>query len=971
MSTLFSPLPVPPNPVPTPQSQYWPILCKGQANRIIFAGPPEIEAKWHVAMEQGRLLEGSLNDAMYAIQKQQLDLQRSIQSYSDLIQVCLDGRAPDGIRSGKLLYDAFTFVSRIHTLVTDIQGLTQAIQTNLQILQTIEAQAQSILQNNLNALANFMLQMCNLGFPPLPSIATLFGTNIFSFNGFALTSLIPRNVSFSQFTNFSFAQCTLTPPNTGIYDQPPVIINFDGYTVGGASGSIALPFHATALNPATTTQAQMQAITTQPIYNVTTLNAGNVLLGALPNPAQIISAYQLPSADYKANVISTVPALAALITTSAPTPAVQSEEAKLLVEYVSLSQIVASNYDKNLLATWLFYLQGARAGRAGQWLPSFQTSYNTFIQPSLNILTNPATTIPWNTVLGGTITLGAPADIALIDTIQGAASGVRQNILWKLSYIEASLLGYARTTQFDSGADNAFLSGFTSVDTDYASTQYDPTDTTTVILGADTASFPVQCTFPKAMATVLSEVILIATANIAGTPSFVTNRPQFRFTYDAFAVATQVDRFTQFWRTFNFNLQQLLAQDPYIVSQVISYPAALDSAIDPLGTSTDYQQITNDALTRVRSWVPGTPLLPIPQAPITDVGVLPGITGTATGWNSTNFDPNNFLGRPDIQSLPLSTQLAMLRTNESYAAVMTNQNVIQAQINQSRAQAKAALNTVQNNGFSVESTITQTVKTNAPNAALTFDKKDYDNTNYVTSPTLFTIQVTGLYVVSANVGWDKGSAGVRNLFLIQNGTIVLDSVSTQETDAGPINQTVGTIQQFNSGDTIQIQASQSTGTQQDILPGAGLSVLLVPASIAINQLNFGAAPGHDDFKERNLVADVNILSGGIAVSIQKDGGVIPVDPVGATSPPFVDGIAINAAVKSAQTSVGTIYGALYEITGANFVPGGLVYVAPGGVLTQNFTALVTEVNWVIVVGKAISPDVILFEPQLPTKTISF
>ena len=913
---MSSPSLIPPNPVATPLSQYWPILCKGQANRLTFFGPPTLEQYWHKSFEQGRWLESGLNEAMFAVQKEKSDIQRHIMHYLDLIQTSSDAEFGNPERRFKLAADIINYIEKIHAYMNDLQGLILAIQMNLQLLQTVEASMLAMVQNNLNALANFMQQICNLGLPPLPSIPSIFGTSIFSFNGFNLNALVPRNISFSQFSNFSFAQCTIVPPNTNIYAMPPVSFNFEGYTVGAVSGTFAAPLGGTVGDASQLANPQyatlMQATTDAPVYNPLTVNPATILQGSLPSPSQIISNYQMPSATYAANILSVAtvaPALQVAVTNQET-----AELPKLLAEYVNIAGIVTSGYDRNLTATWLLYIQAARIGRSGNWLPNFQAAYQTYIAPSLTSLA--ANPVPWNTVLGGTGTVSAPSDIPLIDTLNALGPVASQNVLWKLSYIEASLLGYTRNETYDGAADNVYLSTFTGSDLDYAATNVTLTNTQTVILGQDTATFPVSCTFPSAIADVLNQVIAIATNNIASDPTYQTNRVQFLYTYDAFANVTTVDRYTQFWRTFNYNLQLLLAQDPYIVDFVVTYVASLDAAIDPLGNTADYLQIQNDALSRNRSWTPGQPLLPLPVPPVVEVGTLPGITGSTTGWTSSNFDPQNFLGRPDVQSLPLSTQLAMLRTNESYAAVMTYQSNMQDAIFSAQMQASAALVGLQNSGFSVVSSISLPVNTNAtPATPVSFDQTAYDTSNYVESPTLFEIQVAGLYVVSAMVTWDKGPAGVRTLTLTQNTSTVLDQSQTQESTIGPVQQTVNIMQQFNVGDTIQVLASQTVGVLTDIIPGSTLSVLLVPSTDSNPQAIYtDTAPGSKpNAAPRNITAGVT-MPAGVAVYIVNS-GVLPIDPVGAVTTPFVDGIVTDPVVQGQLANVGTNYGSEYTITG--------------------------------------------------------
>jgi hypothetical protein len=1033
---MATPSILPPLQIPSLQSLYWPILVKGIAQRPNYMGAPELEKVYHHALEDGRRLSSDINDAMLAVKKEQADIQKHIQHYISLIQTSVDSEFGKEERKFKLAGDVIAYTKVIYTYMQKSIALLQALQTNLTLLLALEKSILAMVQNNLNALANFMQQICNLGIPKLPSLPSLLGTSIFSFNGFTLSqfkAFIPNNISFAQFSNFSFSQCALIPSNSSAYVSPVTSTNFDGFQVGSNSGNIVPPLSGTLGDAALLANQQyqtlMQSTTNAVVYNPTTINPATILQGSLPTPSEIISNYSLPPAIYAANVLSAITVVPQL--QQAIASGEGSEESKLLAQFVTLSSIVANNYDKNLTAAWLLYIQGARAGRSGSWLPNFEAAYQTYIVPSLTSLA--ANPVPWNTVLGGTGTLSAPTDIPLLDTLVALGPVASTNILWKLSYIEASLLGYPRTAQFDSGADNVYLSSFTGSNLDYVSTPLVLTNTQTVVLGAETASFPVSCPYPSAMATVLNQVIAVATNNIASNTTYQTNRPQFSYTYDAFANVSIVDRFTQFWRTFNYNLQALLAQDPYIVDFVATYEASLDSAIDPLGTPAAYLQIQSDALARIRSWLPGQPLLPFPTPPVVEIGPLPGISGTMTGWTSSNFNPQNFLDRPDVQSLPLSTQLAMLRTNESYASIMTTASDVQTAVATAQAEAAASLVGIQNNGFAVTSSVALPVNTNAtPATPVSFDQTSYDMTGYVESPTLFEIQIAGIYIVSGMVMWDGGPAGVRTLTLVQNNTgVILDQEVTQNTTDGPVSQTINVIQQFNVGDTIQVLASQTTGVATDILAGSVLSVLLVPSVLATPQAPFTDTEpgGKPDMAVRTLPAGTTMIAGtaatigaaqpwvalnpyalGVVVgdsngNIQQviiagtsgatipafspnlgnttpndgnvtwanvgivQGSVFPIDPVNATTVPFLGGVVTDPVILGQLANIGTNYGSEYTVTGATFTPGGLVYAGTGGVLTQDYNALILVVKWVIVVGRAISNNTLLFQPQIPS-TIS-
>jgi len=222
-------------------------------------------------------------------------------------------------------------------------------------------------------------------------------------------------------------------------------------------------------------------------------------------------------------------------------------------------------------------------------------------------------------------------------------------------------------------------------------------------------------------------------------------------------------------------------------------------------------------------------------------------------------------------------------------------------------------------------------------------------------------------VLSGSVEWNKGPAGVRTLMLVQNSVTVLDQEDTDVASVGPIAQNFSVIQQLSAGDTVQVLTTQSTGEDTEILGGSTFSVMLVPASDAVTQPPYTDvdAPSADN-QTRVLIADATMLAG-TAVAIQPDGGVAPVDPVGAIATPFVDGVVTDAVQKNADANVGTSYGTLYSVSGASFTVGGLIYAGPGGVLTQNYPVLITEVNWIIVVGRAITPTMMLLEQQIPTK----
>jgi hypothetical protein len=201
----------------------------------------------------------------------------------------------------------------------------------------------------------------------------------------------------------------------------------------------------------------------------------------------------------------------------------------------------------------------------------------------------------------------------------------------------------------------------------------------------------------------MNQVVQLATVNIQNDLTYLSPLLGNRFTYNQFAQATMVDRFSQFWRDFSTNLTAFLAQDPYIIQFAITYPEILDGAIDPLASATNkaaYASLLVDVATRNRGWIPGTPLLTIPIQPIVAPFNNSSPDVNTNGWvNNAELDPAAFLARPDIQALPIPVQIAMLRTNLSYAGINTWSNNMQSEIAAQLAAANELLNSVQSVSF--------------------------------------------------------------------------------------------------------------------------------------------------------------------------------------------------------------------------------------------------------------------------------
>lgn len=962
----------------------FPIQSGGAPSRLALAGIPNLEQSFHYPFEQGRFLERPIGDAISALITKNQDLSEKIQTYLNMNKLALDGQLSDIPRAAKFAADSAIFVQQIRTFNIQSIAILSALQANVQALVASENQMINMITANANALANLLNQICNWGLAELPSLAVLIGDfwhwngfNFNSFAGFKFDPLLNLGLTVGSFANFSFSECVLNRPDFApLFESTPKSAKDGSLTV--STGTLPPPVAGGAYgDPAQFADpsyiATLQSTTTA-VFDPTRVTATNGT--SLPTASAIISNYALPPETYQQNVVSAVPALAPAIIQpgdpdygTTPSAARISTLRSLAIRFINLGTIVTSGFDPNLVAAWLFYVNLNRTGRGGDWLPNMQTAYTELVAPSIEYLAkNP---VPWNEVLGSTSVNAAPAAIPLIAMLEGEN---QQKILWKLSYIEAALLGYARNTAWDTAADSTFLATYTGDDLDYVPSPVDTAPTATTILGADTAAFPVSCTYPQSIAGVLAEVIRTAAVEIANTPGFQSTRPQFRFTYDMFAQASLVDRFTQFWREFNANLRSFLAQDPYMVSFVASYPEALASAIDPLGDPAIFSGIQHDASTRNRNWTPGVDPLPVPTATVlTASSTAP--TALTNGWPNGLLDPETYLARPDVQAQPIPVQIAMLRTNQSFAALKTLQGNIQVAVQAAVTNANLATNSIGMPGWEVETSVSFAVPSGAAGATIPFGRVDFDQSGYVLDPETIEIQSTNPFILNVILEWDPaGASGTRTVILMQNGMPIATATGDPNGPSPYLTQ-FSIMVDLNLNDKLQVVATHSLTTPQNILSGSTFLGLLDP-----NAAQQSAPPAPPSTGSGIASGTVDFISGTTfnafcAVAQGTGGTIAPVNPgdrqAGRSHVPFVDGIAMAASTEAGETiPVAVQYGGVYNAPGMNWTPGGLLYAqAGGGDLTQDYSTLITTTRWIVCIGKAITSTSFLYQPQLPTNII--
>ena len=938
----------------------WPMQLLGKADRKILAGTSKIESGYHSTLGAGHFLDKHVGDAMSAIEKWKLDTEEKILIRLHLNRLAVDGQLSQKPRAVKYIADGIQFINEVQKCMTDALALVAALQANVAVLLATEQRMLNMIQANINAVTNLLNQICNWGLPSLASLAALLGA-LFHWNGFNFNSItgfkFNPNLFGLNFSNFSFKQCVKRNSDfSSFFGTVNNTVNSDTLTLNAVP---VTPTNGTFGDPSQFSDpsyiATMQATTT-PVLNPQAVLP--IVTTSLPVAAAIISNYSLPPAVYVSNIVSAVTVLQSLVIQPGAAPPVNVQAQ--LAMFVNLSQIVASGYDPNLTAAWLIYLDLNRTGRSGQWISAFESVYQSLITPSVTYLNQ--TPVLWNQVLGSTLPTDAPTAIPLIATLEAATT---QNLLWRLSYIEASLLGYPREVQWDAAADAVYTSSFTGEDTDYASTSIAATGGVidTITLGVGTATYPVAAAYPAEIANILTEVIALATINIANTPSYQSSRPQFRFTYDVFAQATLVDRYSQFWRDFNANLIALLAQDPYIVSYVVSYTATLNGAVNPLADATAYNQIDADAMSRNRTWVPGSILLNIPTA-LVNSSSYPDPTDQNDGWTGGIFNAPAFLSRPDVQAQTLPVQIAMLRTNQSYASLLTTQTAVQGAVQDALTQAAASMASIAIGGWGVETNADIAVPAGATGLIIAFSQIDFDQTGYVQDPETFVTPLANTFIVTANIAWDTGGdPGTRTVNLLKNGVVFATASSGISGD--PFTVQISTILEANAGDTMSIQALHSLSTSQTLLSGSSFVGLVDTSGPSTSTTILPSASGLTGSAFTSGIA-FPILS---VVSTGPDGNIYPINTVSQIvgQVPFIDGIALAASTAPAESiNVATVYGAIFNTTNTNWVTGGLLYAAADGTLTQDYVTLTTTVRWIVCVGRAVTPTSFIYEPHIPT-----
>jgi hypothetical protein len=698
-----------------------------------YPGLPKVEGIMHKSMEQGRMLESSLGDAIFILQDTKREVFARITQYTQMVLGGINCYIPDEWRPAPLSGTVGGWVDKAREALAEIVEIISALRQCIGWLQSTINNVRAYAQNLLNMIATLLHEICNLALPDLPALPNIFG--LFHFDGFAFSALkFDFKLSFD--TDFAFKQCYIHNPDLDIFRNYPKKIDLGGGLVltmpdvkRPKKGSRAAVTDTQKLINNEEISPEFKnalASTSVPLFTPD-YDIDRDVYGSFPDPGQIMSNYELAREEYDRNILSLVPApsytwghgsevpeptarLLSSMTTARTTEQLNAKNTKVdnlrekidfirkdvrtfTAATVSLECIVDSGYNLHVVTAWLQYIHRCRyaspaqeQGRGGKWLPHFQEIYDLYIQPSYDVVVS-ASPIPWHTGVDGVLSAGPVVTIPLVETLtQWELNGDHRwgQLLWCLSYIEASLLKYNRSVRWDQYAaaqgtaldstTRTYLSWITKADLDFVETLVDDTKTVEITLDSDgKAVWPSKINVPASLAGVMKTLIakcerdveqVVGEKATVFTDAEVENK--YRFTYNIFAESEVVDKYTAYWRQFAANWKKFVdATRTDVRSRAVtqSYQDALDSFLNPLSTRLGidyiYAWIHEDVLNQYTLWIPGTPTLPIPDALESATSQAyalidgPGLNDP-TGWS---HDPNDYAAfLPKDPTDPTQTQ---------------------------------------------------------------------------------------------------------------------------------------------------------------------------------------------------------------------------------------------------------------------------------------------------------------------------
>jgi len=662
-----------------------PHCIKKNLSREGFPGRSRIDSVMHTTMMPGAFLDRSLGDALFAIQSAKKDLLREVVNYANLqLTTKIAGMSPPACAPASAIA-IIQFIKQVKAFIQELQELIQGLRDIALYLASIQQRIMASLQRILTSLATLINEICNFHLPALPSLPNLFGD--LSFDGFKFTKGM-FNFQLHFDTHFAFGNCKVRNIAGNPFQQAlqnwensaPVVVNPSGHVGASMTESyralFAPPMPSGVILPAGADPSSSTFYVNGrwlPVFR-DDFSPTTDFQGALPTPRVILSPYTMLAQELTNQVLSLLGDAKAVIadlnaeglvggpqgnaTTHvdpalhetvweplfmAPTRAYCTERVSLAAledasdDWASLTAPVVGKPPAWAVGwAWTVFMQQTRAhdvvvvdgcptrpsvsGRGGLWVPTFQPVFEQFVADTLPVV------VPWNAASAGLGELPVFSHLTALD------EATRKQVLWALSYLEASLLGYTRTTRWDLYAPGrplapatphplvqGFLEGPTGSDLDYLPLPV-PTDFTTVALTLDSggkANYPTVMTVPDYLATVMRQVIGWANASILNNPVYTSQQARSMYVYTAQATAVMIDSYSQFWRDFAANWTDLNRREAGFVARTVNYPAILLDALNPRSTgspnqgvgvafdpSNSYQRLLTDWDTRTKPWLP-------------------------------------------------------------------------------------------------------------------------------------------------------------------------------------------------------------------------------------------------------------------------------------------------------------------------------------------------------------------------------
>lgn len=924
--------------------QIFPVKVQKAITRLQPPGRPDLEERYHNSMEQGRFLERSLGDAMSQLKERRQDLQEKIDQYTNMNKLATDGQFPDSIRPAKYVLDSIKIVQEIQKYTQEVLNVAKAINETIGMYQSLKQNIQGYFQERLNALATLLNEICNFNLPSLPSIPNFFGN--FTFDGFKFPKgAFQFRLSFDK--NFAYGQCRLRGGDIDIFRNYPKTMDWNGVPT-------TIPVYRPPFSGflyVNGEPANVSSITDVAYYSdfdpVTDFYTGpSGTQSGFPNPEKIVSNYHIPVDQFIERLSSLVG-----VTTNIQT-------------------IIDSNYEPNLVTAWLKLIEMNRQQRAGDWIPTFQVAYDTFIKSSIDYID--ANGIVWNNKLGGSGTSAGDPNIPIISLLQGNATRSGQ-IVWMLSYIESSLLGLDRNKNFDvyrlqTGTDldlmvHDYLSGLSGEESDYIRYKM-PAGVMTIIPldSGGKAQYPTYINVPQDLVLEMNVIVSRLSAEIDRQASFISQRPKYRYVYDNFGNQTILDKYSQFWREVADNWNTLISlynSNDFNSSFILSYETTIQEYIDPLSNKTSLNLLVKDCDTRSKTWYPGAYTLPIFIQDPLELYPITSYTTPNEAWNGDILIEDKYLLRADIQGLTLNQKITMLQINRAYSVLRQSTQDMLASIDQ-------AIATVGDSAagfrYEVESPISG-IPTSGSN--IVFTKMDFDQSGYYQDGIDFKITVAGYYAISAETDWTSTDTGVRVMYLIKNGSQILETKQS-DPSSGPIQLVISTMADLVVGDTIRIRVSHNCLDPQIISTGF-FSAAVTAAAGGTG----GSTPPTDTGTSftgiKKVTASMSIVTGQ-CLKLNPDNTASVLLPNDPTKAPYIDGVALSGTSAGNQFDVAYIHGNVYTVSTGTFTPGP-IFLGLDGFLTQVQPLASSGYSWYVQVGRAINSTTILMDSQLPISLV--